>query len=240
MFTSPSSSGGNFVDVTIAEDTSPGSILVSLVATDQDRGADGKVQYEMVSITTGEGRVERTSTAPNNKQCTESSSETPASVFLLFKLAFLNFPDSGGDGSGVFFVDSMSGNVYVGKPLDSDTGTGGVAFYQMVVKAVDGGSTPLEIEGTMKVTLTNPNDNAPVMTVVHDVKMSESAAVGDLVVEVTITDADGDTPTLTLGGDHAASFSVTGNEILLQSALDYDDRSKACLSLQVTYVSKWC
>ncbi|XP_048242197.1 protocadherin Fat 4-like isoform X2 [Haliotis rufescens] len=194
VFTSPSSSGGNFVDVTIAEDTSPGSILVSLVATDQDRGADGKVQYEMVSITT----------------------------------------DSGGDGSGVFFVDSISGNVYVGKPLDSDTGTGGVAFYEMVVKAVDGGSTPLEIEGTMKVTLTNANDNAPVMTVVHDVMMSESAAVGDLVVEVTITDADGDTPTLTLGGDHAASFSVTGNEILLQSALDYDDRSKACLSLQVT------
>ncbi|XP_046583151.1 protocadherin Fat 4-like [Haliotis rubra] len=193
QFTSPSLSGGNFPDVSISEDTSPGTVLVSVVATDQDHGPDGEVHYEIASIVS----------------------------------------DTGVNGNGVFFVDSISGNVYVGKALDSDGDTGGVSFYEIVIKAVDGGATPKEVQGTMKVTLTDTNDNAPVMNVVHDVKMSELAAVGDVVVEVTVTDADGDTPTLTIGGDHVAFFSVTGNQITLQSPLDYDDRSKACLSVQV-------
>ncbi|XP_067654456.1 protocadherin Fat 4-like [Haliotis asinina] len=180
-------------DVSISEDTSPGTLLVSVVATDQDDGPDGEVQYEIASIVS----------------------------------------DSGASVNGVFFLDSISGNMYLGKALDSDSDTGGVSFYEIVIKAVDEGATPKEVQGTMKVTLIDTNDNAPVINLNHDVKVSELTDVGDVVVEVTVTDADGDTPTLTIGGDHSALFSVTGNQIILQSALDYDDRSKACLSMQV-------
>ncbi len=123
--------------------------------------------------------------------------------------------------------------MYVGDSVDYDAATGGVDFYDLLVRAEDYGATPLYVDGTMRVSLTGVNDNPPSMDFPLDVVVSEAAVSGDVVVKVNVTDYDGDSTALSVGGPYANLFFISGNQILLQSPLDYDNKTNACLGLEV-------
>ncbi|XP_067656147.1 protocadherin Fat 4-like [Haliotis asinina] len=193
-FTSPvTDSSANFPDETVAEDTVPGTIILTFAASDDDHGSDGEVHYEIVSITSDTGDSE-----PN-----------------------------------IFTIDGDSGSLILSESLDADTDTGGVAYYTVVVKAVDSGATPLETQATQKLLLGGVNDNAPVFTNVdYEVSVDENAGVNDVVVELTVTDPDGDSATISADGGDNTVFGIAGNSIVVLGTLDFETRT--CYSLNIS------
>ena len=71
------------------------------------------------------------------------------------------------------------------------------------------------------VTITDVNDNAPVMTNADSVSVAEGVAT---VMTLTASDADGtgETITFTLGGTDASLFQISGSALSLQNTPDYE------------------
>ena len=71
------------------------------------------------------------------------------------------------------------------------------------------------------VTITDVNDNAPVMTSADSVSVAEGVAA---VLTLTAGDADGtgETITFTLGGTDASLFQISGSALSLQNTPDYE------------------
>ncbi|XP_041375960.1 cadherin EGF LAG seven-pass G-type receptor fmi-1-like [Gigantopelta aegis] len=60
-----------------------------------------------------------------------------------------------------FAIDSISGNLTSTRILDSDQSTGGTEYYDIVVKATDSSSNQKNVDGKLRLFLSNVNDNAP-------------------------------------------------------------------------------
>ncbi len=118
--------------------------------------------------------------------------------------------------------------------MDADANTGGVAFYDVMISAVDGGATPLRLTGTQRVILSGVNDNPPIFSdSVLKFVVAEDVATSYVVGTLGVEDHDNDTVTLTVTGSYATVFEghASLSDVLTLAALDYE--TTKCYSVEV-------
>ncbi|KEQ54112.1 calcium-binding protein [Sphingobium chlorophenolicum] len=129
--------------------------------------------------------------------------------------ATLSYTISGGADAALFAIDAVTGALsFINAPdYEAPDDSDGDRIYNVIVSASDGATS---VAQTLAITVTNTNDNAPVITsngggTTATVSMAENASA---VTVVAAADADGTTPTYAIsGGADAALFiidAVTG------------------------------
>ena len=128
-----------------------------------------------------------------------------------------------GNVNNKFAINSQSGVITTRGPIDRENQT----FYDLVVKATDGGSPPKSSLSHVFVNIIDVNDNIPAFSGPYSVDVKEDLKVGSVVKRVTATDNDKN-PNLVYsfsnGQNKQDVFHIerfTGDVILLGS-LDYE------------------
>ena len=90
------------------------------------------------------------------------------------------------DADNAFTLDAESGKIYTNIKLDREE----VAFYTLTVEAIDQGSPQRTGTATVSITVADKNDNPPRFTRLFSVNVTENAAIGTFVIQVTSSDRD--------------------------------------------------
>ena len=143
----------------------------------------------------------------------------------------LSYTISGGADAALFTIDAATGALSFKTAPDYEApgDSNGDRIYNVTVSASDGTNS---IAQTLAITITNLNDNSPVITsngggATAAISMAENAAA---VTTVTATDADGTTPAFAIsGGADAALFTIDAATGALSfiAAPDYENRLDA-------------
>ncbi|XP_070557466.1 protocadherin Fat 4-like [Ptychodera flava] len=157
--------------------------------------------------------------------------------------------DDGSDGSIVyemafhssFHLDGETGDFTLKAPLDRET----TSSYTLSVKAVDQGSPQRSAVGTISLTITDFNDNAPVCTPSY-VELEEPEDIAPTTTITTLSCSDDDagpdnnrlTYTIIQEDGTASSgtkFSIdaTGGQVKIASALDFETSTEHTLVIDV-------
>ncbi|XP_061537153.1 protocadherin Fat 3a isoform X3 [Phycodurus eques] len=92
-----------------------------------------------------------------------------------------------GNEHGKFSIHSLSGAIIVAQSLDYET----CRDYFLTVEAQDGGTPPLSAITTVKINVTDVNDNAPMFSRdLYTTVVSEDATIGESVVQLVAEDMD--------------------------------------------------
>ncbi|XP_035034564.2 protocadherin-16 [Hippoglossus stenolepis] len=168
--------------------------------------------------------------------------ENQAPVELCFLKA--TDPDSGpggqleyritaGDPQGDFQLHVSTGALSTSRSLDRET----KAVYTLEVVATDRGSPALSTTASVEVKVLDVNDNSPVFgRTSYSVEVSEDAAEGTHVLEVTATDADDDlngNVLYFLSREAHGAFTVDENTGRITTAAPLDREKLASYSFQV-------
>ncbi|XP_069396059.1 protocadherin-16 [Paralichthys olivaceus] len=171
--------------------------------------------------------------------------ENQAPVELCFLKA--TDPDSGpggqleyritaGDPQGDFQLHASTGALSTSRSLDRET----KAEYTLEVVATDRGSPALSTTATVEVKVLDVNDNSPVFSrTSYSVEVSEDAAEGTHILEVTATDADDDLNGKVLyflSRETHGAFTVDENTGRITTAAPLDREKVASYSFQVLAV----
>ncbi|XP_052086465.1 protocadherin Fat 4-like [Mytilus californianus] len=218
---------------TLAENAAVGTTIVTIAATDDDDGTDGDVTYEFGTISTRK-YFDKFQNIYNMSAYDKHFSGISDS-FEYFK-----FPASlsGGPTSGLFRLDSVNGALSTIGTFDYEN-SNGISFYDIVVKAKDGGSTIKSTERTISVELVDFNDNPPAFSASSfTASISEVATVGTSIIEFTVTDKDSSTSNTfnIVSGDTGGFFEFDANKLQLKSVIDLDTPTSASNTypLQIT------
>ena len=128
--------------------------------------------------------------------------------------------------ANTFAVDAASGEVRLNKALDYES----QQEYSLIVSAFDLGTPSLSSNLTLKVKVSNINDNSPIFTQKsYEQNVKETAAMDTVVLNVTATDADNDQVTYTLLNEDSGMFGIHGGSgqsgnIYLRAELDRETR----------------
>lgn len=128
--------------------------------------------------------------------------------------------------ANTFAVDAASGEVRLNKALDYES----QQEYSLIVSAFDLGTPSLSSNLTLKVKVSNVNDNSPIFTQKsYEQNVKETAAMDTVVLNVTATDADNDQVTYTLLNEDSGMFGIHGGSgqsgnIYLRAELDRETR----------------
>ncbi|WP_375194580.1 cadherin domain-containing protein [Sphingobium sp.] len=143
----------------------------------------------------------------------------------------LSYTISGGADAALFSIDAATGALSFKTAPDYEApgDSNGDRIYNVTVSASDGTNS---IAQTLAITITNVNDNAPVITsngggATAAISMAENGAA---VTTVTATDTDGTTPAFAIsGGADAALFTIdaTTGALSFITAPDYENRLDA-------------
>ncbi len=140
--------------------------------------------------------------------------------------------DSGVQASGVFILDSCTGELRVSGQLDADVDTGGVRFYTVNITARDSGSSPLSTVEVMQVNITGVNDNPPVLNMASlEVWVYENVSIGDGVLSLTASDVDGDNVTFVTSD--TILFEIDDSVLRIKQQLDYE--TERCHTITIRY-----
>ncbi|TSX58293.1 Protocadherin-16 [Bagarius yarrelli] len=187
-------------EVQIRENQPAGTTILTVSATDRDQvyakdgGMPPNFSKAKVHITVLDendnapafGRLQYSLELPENLD--------PEEIFVI-KATDLDSGDSGrveyritaGDQDGDFQLDSNTGALSTSRPLDRERKD----RYLLEVIAQDRGSPSLTATATMEVTVLDINDNSPTFSSSsYAIDISEDAAIGSLVLELTASDAD--------------------------------------------------
>ncbi|KAI6657178.1 protocadherin Fat 4-like [Oopsacas minuta] len=152
-------------------------------------------------------------------------------VLFIIGTVFANDLDEGQNGvveyslinSGPKFSISLdTGDVILGEKLDRETADS----YQIMVRAVDKGDPVMTAIATINITVTDVNDNAPIIdTTIFSLQITETTAVNIVVFDVDATDIDlGDNSKITYAilGGHFDDFSINSDSgaITVNNPLD--------------------
>ncbi|XP_036379751.1 protocadherin-16-like [Megalops cyprinoides] len=226
----------------IMENQSPGTVVLTVSASDRDQGANGQVTYGGIAedgfiINPVTGVISTTKALdrevqdrymltvyakdgglpPNFSKATvrievlDENDNTPTFGRLFHSLEVpenlesvelftlratdqdsgdsgkVQYKISAGDVAGDFHLDSSSGVLSTSRPLDRESRHS----YTLTVVAQDQGAPPLSSTATVEVSVLDVNDNSPRFERnSYTIDVSEDAAVGTLVLEVTATDED--------------------------------------------------
>ncbi|KAI4894375.1 hypothetical protein NFI96_017390, partial [Prochilodus magdalenae] len=148
----------------------------------------------------------------------------------------LEYRISAGDPDGDFRLDSSSGALSTSRPLDREKRDS----YFLEVVAQDHGSPALSSTATVEITVLDVNDNSPKFSSSsYTVDVSEDAAVGSLVLDVTAKDADdGENGQILyfLSSEAGGAFTVDPDTGRIITAAPLDREKTASYSFQVCAV----
>uniref|UniRef100_A0AAZ3SHU6 Protocadherin-16 n=1 Tax=Oncorhynchus tshawytscha TaxID=74940 RepID=A0AAZ3SHU6_ONCTS len=138
-----------------------------------------------------------------------------------------------GDPDGVFQLHVSSGALSTSRPLDRELRAG----YNLEVVALDHGSPALSSTATVEVKVLDVNDNSPAFSSSsYTIDVSEDAAQGTTVLEVTATDADeGENGKVLyfLSQEARGAFTVDENTGCITTASPVDREKRASYSFRV-------
>ena len=123
--------------------------------------------------------------------------------------------------TGKFHVDPTSGVLTTTDTFDYETMT----YYDVTVKAEDGGGTARSTTRSLRVGITDVNDNIPVFAQSsYTVDTTEGSAADTSVLTLVTTDADSTfVPTYAfVSGNTASMFRLDGNLLEINTAIDLD------------------
>ncbi|XP_076467630.1 cadherin-related tumor suppressor-like [Babylonia areolata] len=113
------------------------------------------------------------------------------------------------EGNANFTIDPITGAIYTRRPFDREyvMDTSSVEFYTVDVFATDGGNPKLRGKSTVRVFISDVNDNPPVFgRALFSAAVPENAVQNTKVIKMTATDAD-------IGANGAITYVITeGNE----------------------------
>lgn len=89
------------------------------------------------------------------------------------------------DAENAFTLDAESGKIFTNAKLDREE----TAFYTLMVEAIDQGSPQRTGTATVSITVADKNDNPPRFTRLFSVNVTENAAIGTFVIQVSFTPA---------------------------------------------------
>ncbi|XP_067654380.1 cadherin-23-like [Haliotis asinina] len=142
---------------------------------------------------------------------------------------------SGATTSDKFTIDTATGELRIATRLDGDTGTNGETSYSVVIRASDSGTSPRSVDGTIDVSVTNVNDNAPVFDQTdYQANVNEDSPVDTVVVSFTPVDHDGDAVTLSIASGRDDLFWCDGNDVKVKGALDYETEGTFVLIMRAS------
>ena len=113
--------------------------------------------------------------------------DSPPNAQLTYSLPPNSYP-------GLFVINSQDGTVRTNGTLDYEMHQS----YQFVAQAVDSGSPSLTGSATIRITLSNINDNPPVFSIPNPPSVSESSSPGTTITYIQASDPDGDSLTYSL------------------------------------------
>ncbi|XP_076149286.1 protocadherin-23 [Alosa pseudoharengus] len=95
------------------------------------------------------------------------------------------------DPNEYFIIDENTGVISVNRPLDHEMQT----FYELIVRAWDGGIQPESSSTFVGIRVLDINDNSPTINVLFlsasgDPEVSEGASLGEYVARISVTDPD--------------------------------------------------
>lgn len=147
------------------------------------------------------------------------------------------------DREQMFQIDGKTGIISVNKPLDFET----KELHELVVVARDHGEQPLETTAFVSISVTNVNDNQPIINVIFlsddaTPKISESAQPGEFVARISVNDPDSKTEysnvnVSLIGGD--GHFGLTTRDsiiylVIISLPLDREVQPNYTLSIVAT------
>jgi hypothetical protein len=219
-FEAPADAGGNNVyDVTVqvSDGTLADTQAIAVTVTNVNDNSP-------VITSNGGGAAASLNVAENGTAVTTvTASDADASA--------LTYSISGGTDAALFQIDASTGVLtFVTAPnFESPTDAGANNVYNVTVRVSDGTFTDTQ---TVGVTVTDVNDNAPVITsngagATASVSIAEN---GTAVTTITSTDADGPAPTYSIaGGADAALFQINSATGVLSflAARDFESPTDA-------------
>ncbi|XP_077988357.1 cadherin-23-like [Glandiceps talaboti] len=132
-----------------------------------------------------------------------------------------------GNGDGHFSIDETTGEITTTTYLDRES----IASYTLTVTATDSTvalADQLSATETVAITIDDVNDNTPQCTpsAVYGVSIPAGMSVTDVVITITTADPDdgvnGVVDIAKDSGDPDDDFSLSGNDIIVNNALDHD------------------
>jgi VCBS repeat-containing protein/parallel beta-helix repeat protein len=212
--------------VTIADPsklTTDGTFAVTVQASDDGHSVTQKFNVGVtgapvvpVITSDGGGATATTSVAEN----------TTAVTTVVGSPVATNYSIVGGADQAKFTINSTTGVLsFVSAPnFEAPTDADHNNSYIVTVRASLGS---LFDEQTITVTITDVNDNAPVITSSNTASIAENTTT---VMTLTATDVDtvgGPTTFTIVGGADASKFTIVGNQLKFVSAPDFDNPSDA-------------
>lgn len=147
------------------------------------------------------------------------------------------------DRDQMFRIDGKTGIISVNKLLDFET----KELHELVVVARDNGEQPLETTAFVSISVTNVNDNQPIINVIFlsddaTPKISESAQPGEFVARISVNDPDSKTEYSNVnvslsGGDGHFGLTTRDNIIylvIISLPLDREVQPNYTLSIVAT------
>ena len=201
-FESPTDAGANNVydvEVTASDGVHNDTQSIAVTVTNQNDNAP-------VITSNGGGATASVSIAENTTAVTDVNATDADNDTLTYSI-------SGGADSALFQIDATTGVLsFIAAPdFEAPTDAGANNIYDVEVSASDGLHSDTQ---SLAVTVTNVNDNAPVITsngggASANISIAENTTA---VTDVNATDADGDTLTYSIvGGADALKFAIDPN-----------------------------
>jgi hypothetical protein len=112
--------------------------------------------------------------------------------------------------NNMFTVDPASGKISAISELDRET----TDYYNLSVRATDGGSPALSDTAVVEILITDINDNRPIFnSSQEDISVLENSPVGKVLLKVAATDAD-------IGVNAELRYNITGGNEASKFKLD--------------------
>ena len=147
------------------------------------------------------------------------------------------------DGNANFSINPVTGAIHTRRPFDREyvMDTSSVQFYTVDVYATDGGTPRLRGKSTIKVFVSDVNDNPPVFArALFSASVPENAEGDTKVIKMTATDADiganGAVTYVIAEGNAGGQFKIAeaSGEVTVAGALDRETRDRYMLTVVAT------
>ena len=142
--------------------------------------------------------------------------------------AIITYSIYDGDFESIFSIVPNTGQIILSSSVDAER----VISYNLTLKANDNGISALEAYASLFITILDANDNAPIFARDYSFSVFEDASIGHLVGQVSATDGDVSSQTITYTlQDDVFKIEESTGEIFVNATLDYSSTSVHNLSI---------
>lgn len=137
-----------------------------------------------------------------------------------------------GNGAGHFVIDSLTGTLKTAAQLDRET----TPSYSLIIHAIDGGAASLTGTGTVGITVTDANDNAPTCTsAVYTGTLAEDVILTTVATTISCSDLDSSsTVTYSIGVGTSFDVDINTGIVTVTTLLDAEIATEHPLVITAT------